>query len=129
MGTLLLIVAFGLAQDPETEPGGAAEALSWTLGTIIRAVGGYVAARMSIRTGGRGRVAGAGAIAGAVGYVLFLSLMVMLAALGGNAAFSLGDVLGLPVWTAQAALGGGFAVVLHRKRITPKAHTSTWAYG
>ncbi|MGP4023818.1 hypothetical protein [Actinomadura sp. 3N407] len=99
------------------------------MGTRNDRAGGYVAARMSVRTGSRGRVAGAGAIAGAVGYALFLTLMVMLAALGGNPGFSAGDVLGLPVWAAQGALGGGLAVVLHRKRITSQAQTSAWAYG
>lgn len=129
LGTILLIAFFGFIQDPETEPGAAATAASWTLGTVVRAAGGYVAARMSLRTGSGARVAGAGAITGAVAYALFLALMVTLAVLGGNPGFSVGDVLGLAVWTAQAALGGGLAVLLHRKRIAAKAQTSGWAYG
>ncbi|MEU8801509.1 hypothetical protein [Spirillospora sp. NPDC048819] len=87
LGKFLLIAFFGFMQDPETEPGAAATAFSWTLGTVVRAAGGYVAARMSVGSGRRSRVAGAGATAGAVGYALFLALMVTLAALGGNPGF------------------------------------------
>jgi hypothetical protein len=129
LGTMLLIVVLGFAQEPETEPGPVLTGLSWILGTVVRAGGGYVAARMSVRTGNRGRVAGAGAIAGAVGYALFLSLMVTFAALGGEPGFSVGDALGLLVWTAQAALGGALAMALHRRRIAAEARTSSWAYG
>ncbi|GAA0569759.1 hypothetical protein [Actinomadura livida] len=129
LGTVLLVAVFGFVQDPETEPGAAATAFSWVLGTIVRATGGYVAGRLSVRTGGKGRVAGAGAIAGAVAYTLFLTLMVALAVLGGDPGFSIGDVAGLLVWTAQAALGGGLAAVLHRKRIASELQTSAWAYG
>lgn len=48
LGKFLLIAFFGFMQDPETEPGAAATAFSWTLGTVVRAAGGYVAARMSV---------------------------------------------------------------------------------
>ncbi|SPT50400.1 MULTISPECIES: hypothetical protein [Actinomadura] len=129
LGTMLLIVVLGFAQEPETEPGPVLTGLSWLLGTVVRAGGGYVAARMSVRTGDRARVAGAGAIAGAVGYAVFLALMVTLAALGGDPGLSVGDALGLPVWTAQAALGGALAMALHRGRIAAEARTSSWAYG
>jgi hypothetical protein len=129
LGTMLLIAILGFAQEPETEPGPVLVGLSWVLGTLVRAGGGYLAARMSVRTGARARVAGAGAGAGAVGYAAFLALMVTLAALGGDPGFTAGDVLGLPLWTAQAALGGALAAVLHRGRIAEEARTSSWAYG
>ncbi|MEU8122754.1 hypothetical protein AB0C21_28925 [Spirillospora sp. NPDC049024] len=129
LATLVLIVLIAFAQDPESEPGPVLTALSWVLGAVVRACSGYVAARMSVRTGSRGLVVGAGAIAGAMGYALFLSLMATFAALGGHPGFSVGDVVGLPVWAAQAAVGGVLAVVLHRKRIATEAQNATWAYG
>ncbi|MBO2458853.1 hypothetical protein [Actinomadura violacea] len=128
-GTVLLMAVLGLVQEPDSGPGLSAGVLSWGLGTAVRACGGYLAARMSLRTGSPPRVAGAGALAGAAGYTAFLALMAGLAGLGGHAGISGGDLIGLPVWTLQAAVGGGLAAVLHRARIASAARTSPWSYG
>ncbi|MEV4253060.1 hypothetical protein AB0J52_07800 [Spirillospora sp. NPDC049652] len=132
-GTLVVLIITALNSDPDLDPGVAAGVMSWVSGTLIRALGGYVAGLVNIRSGSARRVVTGAALAGGIGYAALLILLSGLAVAGGAGEFSLGDLLGFVLWPVQAALGGGLAAILHRRRISRAAaaaeRASSWAYG
>lgn len=126
VASLVLLMVVGAMTATDSEPNSAASTLSWVLGTLARAAAGYVAGRLTIRTGRGALVIGAGALAGAAGYVVFFVFLYAISAAGGNIGISAGDLLGLVIWTAQSTLGGAIGILLHRGRLRSAASTSTY---
>ncbi|GLW62200.1 hypothetical protein Arub01_04440 [Actinomadura rubrobrunea] len=126
LASLILAITVGILIEEGAEPGVGSNVIAWTLGTAARAAGGALAAWRTVSAGRARLVIGAAALSGAVGYAVFLLLMVTLSLLAGLGGPSAGDFLGLIAWTAQGALGGLGVAVLLRSRI--QAAGGSWSY-